>query len=127
MTQLSHDKLVNLVLEQQAEIEALRMKLDKCKKPPINSGNSSQPPSQDQKGNQASKQKRHTHGPPKGHAKFERKFVSPLEIKKVKGLKEFFLETPTSFISKEMDRLIDFEILDKENCSSNQIWLPLQS
>lgn len=76
MTQLSHDKLVNLVLEQQAEIEALRMKLDKGKKPPTNSGNSSQPPSQDQKGNQASKQKRHRHGPPKGHAKFERKFVS---------------------------------------------------
>lgn len=76
MTQLSHDKLVNLVLEQQAEIEALRMKLDKGKKPPTNSGNSSQPPAQDQKGNTSSKQKRHRHGPPKGHAKFERKFVS---------------------------------------------------
>lgn len=76
MTQLSHDKLVNLVLEQQAEIEALRMKVDKSKKPPTNSGNSSQPPSQDQKGNKASKQKRHRHGPPKGHTKFERKFVS---------------------------------------------------
>jgi transposase len=76
VTQLSHDKLVNLVLEQQAEIEALRMKLDKGKKPPTNSGNSSQPPAQDQKGNTSSKQKRHRHGPPKGHAKFERKFVS---------------------------------------------------
>lgn len=76
VTELSHEKLVNLVLEQQAEIEALRMKLEKGKKPPTNSGNSSQPPSQDQKGNQGSKQKRHRHGPPKGHAKFERKFVS---------------------------------------------------
>jgi transposase len=76
VTQLSHDKLVNLVLEQQAEIEALRMKLDKGKKPPTNSGNSSPPPAQDQKGNTSSKQKRHRHGPPKGHAKFERKFVS---------------------------------------------------
>jgi transposase len=76
VTQLSHDKLVNLVLEQQAEIEAMRMKLDKGKKPPTNSGNSSQPPAQDQKGNTSSKQKRHRHGPPKGHAKFERKFVS---------------------------------------------------
>ena len=76
MTQLSHERLVNLVLEQQAEIEALQMKLEKGKKPPTNSGNSSQPPSQDQKGNVSSKEKRHRHGPPKGHAKFEHKFVS---------------------------------------------------
>jgi len=75
LTQLSHEKLVNLVLEKQAEIEALQMKLEKGKKPPTNSGNSSQPPSQDQKGNQSSKQKRHRHGPPKGHAKYEREFV----------------------------------------------------
>ena len=76
LTQLSQDALIDLVLEKQAEIEALRMKLDKGKKPPTNSGNSSQPPSKDQKGNLASKRKKHKHGPPQGHAKFERKFVS---------------------------------------------------
>jgi len=75
VTQLNHDRLVDLVLEQQAEIEALRLKMEKGKKPPTNSGNSSQPPSQDQKGNKSSKQKRHRHGPPKGHAKYERKLV----------------------------------------------------
>jgi transposase len=76
VTQLSHEKLVDLVLEQAAEIEALQKKLEKDKKPPTNSGNSSQPPSQDQKGNKPSKKKRHRHGSPKGHAKFERKFVA---------------------------------------------------
>jgi hypothetical protein len=48
LTQFSHDKLIDLVLEKQAEIEALRMKLEKGKKPPTDSGNSSQPPSRDQ-------------------------------------------------------------------------------
>jgi len=51
LTQLSQDELIDLVLAQveqnaklQAEIEALRLKLEKGKKPPTNSGNSSQPP-----------------------------------------------------------------------------------
>jgi len=55
LMQLSNEELIKLVLEKQAEIEALRLKLDKGKKPPTNSGNSSQPPSQDQKGNLSSK------------------------------------------------------------------------
>jgi transposase len=76
LVQLSNDELINLVLEKQAEIEALRMKLDKGKKPPTNSGNSSQPPSKDQKGNLPEKRKKHKHGPPKGHEKHERGFVA---------------------------------------------------
>jgi len=83
LAQMSRDELIDLVLanaEQnaklQAEIEALRMKLEKGKKPPTDSGNSSQPPSRDQKGNLPPKRKKHKHGPPKGHEKHEREFVA---------------------------------------------------
>src|SRR6266545_1376328 len=83
LAQMSQAELIDLVLAQaeqnaklQAEIEALRLKLEKGKKPPTNSGNSSQPSSRDQKGNLPPKRKRHKHGPPPGHTKFERKFVS---------------------------------------------------
>jgi transposase len=76
LAQLSNEELIDLVLEKQAEIEALRMKIEKNKKPPTNSGNSSQPPSQDQKSNLPAKRKRHKHGPPQGHVKYERKFVA---------------------------------------------------
>src|SRR5512136_2209288 len=76
LAQLSNDELIDLVLEKQAEIEALRLKLEKGKKPPTNSGNSSQPPSRDQKSNLLPKRKRHKHGPPQGHVKYERKFVA---------------------------------------------------
>ncbi len=105
LAQKSQDELIDLILAQaqqvaklveqnaklQAEIEALRMKLEKGNKPPTNSGNSSQPPSKDQKGNRGDKAKRHKHGPPHGHVKYERAFVSEpdhiLEIKpkKCKG------------------------------------------
>ena len=83
LAQMSQAELMDLVLAQaeqnaklQAEIDVLRLKLEKGKKPPTNSGNSSQAPSRDQKGNLPPKRKRHKHGPPAGHAKFERKFVS---------------------------------------------------
>src|SRR6185295_11727437 len=76
LTQFSHEKLIDLVLEKQAEIEALRLKLEKGKKPPTDSGNSSQPPSRDQKGNLPAKRKKHKHGPPAGHVKHEREFVA---------------------------------------------------
>jgi transposase len=90
LAQMSQDEIIDLVLAQaqqvaklveqnaklQAEIEALRMKLDKSKKPPTNSGNSSQPPSKDQKGNAPDKRKRHKHGPARGHTKYERPFVA---------------------------------------------------
>jgi len=86
LAQLSREELIDLVLAQyeqtvqlRAEIEALRLKLEKGRKPPTNSGNSSQPPSKDQKGNLPAKRKKHKHGPPRGHVKFERKFVSQPE------------------------------------------------
>jgi len=80
---LSRDELIDLVLaqfeqitKQQAENEALKLKLEKGKKPPTNSSNSSQPPSRDQKTNQPKEHKKHRHGPPHGHAKHEREFVA---------------------------------------------------
>jgi transposase len=83
VTQMSRDELIHLVwqqyeqtLELQAEIEALRMKLEKGKKPPTDSSNSSQPPSQDQKANRPVNRPRRRHGPPMGHVKSERKFVA---------------------------------------------------
>lgn len=79
LTRMSQDELIDLVLAQAQEIEALRLKLDKGKKPPSNSGNSSQPPSRDQKGNLPAKRKKHKHGPPLGHTKFERQWASQPE------------------------------------------------
>ena len=83
LAQMSHDELIDLVLAQaqenaklQADVEALRMKLEKGKKPPTDSGNSSQPPSRDQKSNLPAKRKKHKHGPPAGHVKHEREFVA---------------------------------------------------
>jgi hypothetical protein len=57
MNDLSREELIQMNLKQaeliealQKEIEALRLKIEKIqKKPPTNSKNSSQPPSQDQK------------------------------------------------------------------------------
>jgi transposase len=87
---MSRDELIDLVLAEHAQLEvlqatiaqlkadneALKMKLEKGKKPPTNSNNSSQPPSRDQKPNQPKERKKHRHGPPHGHAKHERKFVA---------------------------------------------------
>jgi hypothetical protein len=85
LAQLNNDELIDLVLEKQAEIEALRLKMEKNKKPPTDLGNSSQPPSRNQKGNLAPKRKRHKHGPPAGHQKYERLFVAqPDHIVEVK-------------------------------------------
>jgi transposase len=88
--QLSREELVELVLAKyaqleasqaiiaqlQVEIEALKMKLEKGKKPPTNSNNSSQPPSRDQKTNAPKDRRKRRHGPPQGHAKHERQFVA---------------------------------------------------
>jgi transposase len=83
LAELDREALIELILQQaqqitslQAEIEVLRKKLEKGKKPPTNSGNSSQPPSRDQKGNLPAKRKKRRHGPPLGHPKYERKFVA---------------------------------------------------
>jgi transposase len=76
LSQLSQDELIELVLEKQAEIEALRLKLEKGKKPPTNSSNSSQPPSRDHKRGLPSDRGKRKHGSPPGHPKHERKFVA---------------------------------------------------
>ena len=92
LAQMSREELIELVHAQfgqitklQADFEALKMKLEKGKKPPTNSSNSSQPPSRDQKSNLPEKRTKHRHGPPVGHAKHERKFVAkPDHIVEVK-------------------------------------------
>lgn len=80
---LSKEELVELVLVQyeqivklQAEVEALRLKLEGKHKPPANSGNSSQPPSRDWKSDLPAKRRKRRHGPPKGHVKYERAWVA---------------------------------------------------
>jgi transposase len=85
MARMSREELIDLALEQNAEIEALKLKLEKGKKPPTNSSNSSQPPSQDQKANRPQDKRKRRHGPPMGHVKYERKMVAePDHIVEVK-------------------------------------------
>ncbi len=94
LAQMSRDELIDLVLAQfgqitklQADYEALKMKLEKGKKPPTSSSNSSQPPSRDQKSNPSAERKKRRHGPPIGHAKHERKFIAePDHVVEVKPL-----------------------------------------
>jgi len=63
------------------------LKLEKGKKLPTNSSNSSQPPSRDQKSNPPADRKKRRHGPPIGHVKNERKFVAePDHVVEVKPL-----------------------------------------
>jgi transposase len=90
LAQMSRDELIQLILTQyqqnvalqaaiaqlKADNEALRLKLEKGKKPPTNSSNSSQPPSRDPKRSLPSDRRKRKHGPPVGHAKHERKFVA---------------------------------------------------
>jgi transposase len=92
LAQMSREELIQLILAQyeqmvqlKADNEALRLKLEKGKKPPTNSSNSSQPPSRDQKRSLPSDRGKRKHGPPAGHPKHERKFVAnPDHIVEVK-------------------------------------------
>jgi transposase len=85
IARMSREELIDLALEQNAEIEALKLKLEKGKKPPTNSSNSSQPPSRDQKANRPQDKRKRRHGPPMGHEKHERKMVAePDHIVEVK-------------------------------------------
>src|SRR3990170_6985921 len=76
LTNLDREALIDLILALQVEVEALRLKLEKSQKPPTNSGNSSQPPSRDWKGNLPAQRKKRRHGPPLGHLKHDRKWVA---------------------------------------------------
>jgi transposase len=87
---LSREELIVMVLAQaeqlaavqatlaqlQADYAALHLKFEKDQRPPTTSRNSSQPPSRDQKANQAEARAKRKHGPPAGHVKYERKFVA---------------------------------------------------
>jgi transposase len=81
---LTKEELIDLILKQaerlaklQADYEALKLKFEQNqKKPPTSSKNSSQPPSRDQKGNKPKGRRKRRHGPPLGHEKHERKFVT---------------------------------------------------
>jgi transposase len=92
LSKLSKEELIELALAEYAQLqklkadyEALKLKLEKNKKPPTNSSNSSQPPSRDQKGNRSKERKRHRRGAQVGHAKYERKLVAePDQIVEVK-------------------------------------------
>jgi transposase len=83
LARMDREELIDLVLanyskvqELQAEVEALRLKMEKNKKPPTNSSNSSQPPSKDQKPSQPKDKRKKRHGPPLGHVKYKRKMVA---------------------------------------------------
>src|SRR6266700_3208637 len=72
--QLSQLDLVALVKALIIENQQLRAELDKLRKPPASSGNSSLPPSRDQKRNVKGK-RRKKHGPRFGHARAIRPLV----------------------------------------------------
>jgi len=83
LAQMSRDELIQLILAQieqlaqlKADNEALLLKLEKGKKPPTDSSNSSQPPSRDHKHSLPSDRHKRKHGPPVGHPKHERKYVA---------------------------------------------------
>ena len=93
LSQMSREELIEMILRQfeqltqlKADYEALRLKLEKGKKPPPNSSNSSQPPSRDHKRSLPSDRSKRKHGSPAGHPKHERKFVAtPEHIVSVKA------------------------------------------
>ena len=75
--------MIQLILAQieqlaqlKADNEALRMKLEKGKEPPTNWGNSSQPPSRDQKRSLPAGRRKRKHGAPAGHPRYGRQLVA---------------------------------------------------
>ena len=85
LSPLTRQHLIDLVLAQAHQIEglqkdneALRLVVEQMQKPkpPTNSKNYSQPPSQDRKRKRSKEQGHKRHGPPKGHAQHVRPWVS---------------------------------------------------
>jgi len=119
MAQLSREELVEMVLAEhaqleasqeiiaqlQADIEALKLKLEKGKRPSTNSNNSSQPPSRDQKSNAPKDRRKRRHGPPHGHPKYEREFIA--EPDHVVEVRPQVCETCQGDLSKESGSLAD--------------------
>jgi transposase len=87
------------------EMEVLRLKLEKLQKPPTNSGNSSQPPSRDQKSGTLFNRPKRKHGRAYGHEKQERQFVS--EPDHVVELKAKSCHTCDADLSAETGVLLD--------------------
>jgi transposase len=119
MAQLSREELVELVLAEHAQLEALqainaqlradnealKLKLEKNKKPPTNSSNSSQPPSKDQKPNAPKDRRKRKHGPAHGHTKHERELV--VKPEHVLEIRPQVCEICQGDLSKESGTLVD--------------------
>ena len=112
LSKLSKEELIELTLQTyeqnvqlKAEVEALKLKLEKGKKPPTNSNNSSQPPSKDQKPNRPKDKRKRRHGPPMGHVKYERKMVA--EPDHLVEVKPQVCVNSQADLSKESGKLVD--------------------
>ena len=112
LSKLSKEELIELTLQTyeqnvqlKAEVEALKLKLEKGKKPPTNSNNSSQPPSKDQKPNRPKDKRKRRHGPPMGHVKYERKMVA--EPDHLVEVKPQVCVNCQADLSKESGKLVD--------------------
>jgi transposase len=69
---LSRDELIALVLQLAERLERLEAEVERLKRPPPTSRNSSQPPSRDQKLNGPARKRRRHRGAKAGHAKADR-------------------------------------------------------
>jgi transposase len=72
---LSREELIELVLQQAETIRQLQAEVERLKRPPTTSRNSSQPPSRDWKQNRPGGERRKQRGAKPGHAKAERPLV----------------------------------------------------
>ncbi len=75
LNNLSREELVSLIMQLMAEVQHLQAEVDRLKKPPTTSRNSSQPPSRDQKPNSPPDRAQHPRGAKPGHPKAERPLV----------------------------------------------------
>jgi len=72
---LSRDELIALVLQLAERLERLEAEVERLKRPPTTSRNSSQPPSRDQKPNAPARKRRRHRGAKAGHAKADRPLI----------------------------------------------------
>jgi len=75
LNELSREELLALVVQLIAEVQRLQVDVERLKKPPTTSHNSSQSPSRDQKGNLPATRQSRPRGAKAGHAKAERPWV----------------------------------------------------
>jgi transposase len=72
---LSRDELIALVLQLAEQVRQLQAEVERLKRPPPTSRNSSQPPSRDQKPNAPARKRRRHRGAKAGHAKADRPMI----------------------------------------------------